>query len=376
MMLRSIPQEDRSLSRISVAVLSLGLVLACAKTLPTQPPLAVSPLTLGAGEWRVVDQVVVVTDGSGTMYARETFPEAKALTQSFVRAMPAADVRARDGGTYEAGLVGFGGDERITAPLAPFDRASLSATADSLRILGDVDGMGGETPYRHVIPEIGSMLDGRSGQAAVVVFSDGLPDFPDQALETARTLVEERGGAICFHTVQTGDDPDGTAFLTALSAVSACGSHRLASSVRDPGAFMGLVRDVFVGAAPAPSAPPGPGGDPCADVVRLRGVEFDFDKSAIRPDAAVVLDVAVERLQACRSWQVRVEGHTDWTGPEAYNQGLSERRAASVKRYLVEHGVDASRLTTRGFGESQPIAPNTTREGRARNRRVELHPAR
>lgn len=365
------------MSRIVVAFL-LGLALACAKPLPTQPPLNVSPLTLGADEIRDVDQVVVVTDGSGTMYARETFPEAKALTQSFVRGMPAANVRARTAGPYQAALIGFGGEERITAPLTPFDRGALSATADSLRILGDVDGMGGETPYRHVLDEIGTLLEGQGGKAAVVIFSDGLPDMPDRALQVARQLSEDRGGQICFHTVQTGDDPEGTAFLTALSQVSPCGSHRLSSSVRGPDAFMGLVRDVFVGRAPAraqPTAPP-PSGDPCADLVRLRGVEFDFDKSAIRPDAAVVLDVAAERLQACPSWSVRIDGHTDWTGTEAYNQSLSERRAGAVKRYLVQQGIDTSRLTTRGFGESQPIAPNETREGRARNRRVEINPTR
>ena len=68
-----------------------------------------------------------------------------------------------------------------------------------------------------------------------------------------------------------------------------------------------------------------------------------------------------------------IEGHTDWIGTDAYNQGLSERRANSVMDYLVDHGVAASRLSTTGFGESRPIASNQNREGRALNRRVELH---
>jgi outer membrane protein OmpA-like peptidoglycan-associated protein len=128
-------------------------------------------------------------------------------------------------------------------------------------------------------------------------------------------------------------------------------------------------------AAPAPSeAPTPPEAMPGAvqEKIVLRGVNFDFDKSEIRADAAVVLDEVVTLLSDKPDVQVRVEGHTDATGPDAYNQGLSERRAASVRKYLVDHGIEASRLTSVGFGESSPIAANDTREGRALNRRVEL----
>ena len=109
-----------------------------------------------------------------------------------------------------------------------------------------------------------------------------------------------------------------------------------------------------------------------AERIVLRGVNFDFDKSEIRPDAAVILDEAVSILSGKPDVQVRVAGHTDHTGPDAYNQGLSERRAASVVKYLTEHGIAASRLSSVGYGESRPIATNETREGRALNRRVEL----
>jgi OOP family OmpA-OmpF porin len=104
----------------------------------------------------------------------------------------------------------------------------------------------------------------------------------------------------------------------------------------------------------------------------LRGVNFDFDKSNIRPDAAVILDEAVRLLGGGSGPAVSIEGHTDWIGSDAYNAGLSERRANSVQAYLIEHGVSASRLSTVGYGESRPIASNDTREGRALNRRVEL----
>jgi OOP family OmpA-OmpF porin len=125
--------------------------------------------------------------------------------------------------------------------------------------------------------------------------------------------------------------------------------------------------------APAPRAAPPPPPAPVEERIVLRGVNFDFDKSDIRPDAAVILDEAASQLNANPGRSVRVEGHTDSVGTDDYNQSLSERRAASVKDYLVEKGVDGSRLTTAGFGESNPIASNDTADGRALNRRVELN---
>jgi outer membrane protein OmpA-like peptidoglycan-associated protein len=123
---------------------------------------------------------------------------------------------------------------------------------------------------------------------------------------------------------------------------------------------------------PPPPPPPPPEPEPVAERIVLRGVNFDFDKSEIRPDAAVILDEAASMLSGRQDVVVRVQGHTDATGPEAYNQSLSEQRAASVRKYLVNNGIAASRLTSAGLGESQPIATNDTREGRALNRRVEL----
>jgi outer membrane protein OmpA-like peptidoglycan-associated protein len=120
---------------------------------------------------------------------------------------------------------------------------------------------------------------------------------------------------------------------------------------------------------PAPAPPPPP---PQAQRIVLRGVQFDLDKADIRPDAAVILDEAASLLSANPGTQVAVGGHTDSSGSDAYNQSLSERRAASVRDYLASKGVDASRLSTAGFGESQPVADNATAEGRALNRRVEL----
>jgi OOP family OmpA-OmpF porin len=126
----------------------------------------------------------------------------------------------------------------------------------------------------------------------------------------------------------------------------------------------------------APAAPPAPAVDRCAELIRLRGVNFDFDRAEIRSDAAVILDEAAtlvgDALRECPNNRLAVEGHTDAIGTDAYNQGLSERRAAAVLEYLVGKGVSSSQLGATGFGESAPIATNDTSDGRALNRRVEL----
>jgi outer membrane protein OmpA-like peptidoglycan-associated protein len=135
------------------------------------------------------------------------------------------------------------------------------------------------------------------------------------------------------------------------------------------------VRHRFLRPPPAPppvvaEAPPPPA--PVKKKIVLRGVNFDFDRYDIRPDASPILDEAANTLQEYGDVTILVDGYTDAIGSEAYNQRLSERRANAVKQYLERRGVAGSRMTPRGFGKSNPVATNDTPEGRAQNRRVEL----
>lgn len=105
----------------------------------------------------------------------------------------------------------------------------------------------------------------------------------------------------------------------------------------------------------------------------LGGVLFAFDSAKLTPAAETTLDGVVEKLRGADVLAIRVDGHTDSVGSDAYNQGLSERRAASVVDYLISQGVPAEKLTSQGLGESKPIEDNGTDDGRAQNRRVEIH---
>jgi outer membrane protein OmpA-like peptidoglycan-associated protein len=102
------------------------------------------------------------------------------------------------------------------------------------------------------------------------------------------------------------------------------------------------------------------------------GITFPVDSSAIQPQFRSTLDGVAQTLGSYNQTYIDVLGHTDSTGSDAYNQALSERRAQSVADYLSMRGVARARMGIRGYGETQPIAPNETEEGRSQNRRVEI----
>ncbi len=103
-----------------------------------------------------------------------------------------------------------------------------------------------------------------------------------------------------------------------------------------------------------------------------QGVHFDTNKSNVQGTSAETLNKLAGIFQEYPKSNILIEGHTDSAGPDEYNMNLSKTRAESVTKYLVSQGVDASRFTTKWYGENQPVGDNATTEGKARNRRVEL----
>jgi len=101
-------------------------------------------------------------------------------------------------------------------------------------------------------------------------------------------------------------------------------------------------------------------------------IHFEFNKDKIRPESFPVLDAVVEALQKIQSIKIEVQGHTDNKGAAAYNKNLSDRRAKSVMKYLLEHGVEMSRLASHGYGFERPLVDNSTEQNRALNRRVQF----
>ena len=126
--------------------------------------------------------------------------------------------------------------------------------------------------------------------------------------------------------------------------------------------------DGAVAAAPKAAAPK----VAASKVTYAADAFFDFNKSVVKPAGKAKLDDLVSKVKGINLEVIIAVGHTDSIGSDAYNQKLSVRRAEAVKAYLVSKGIEKNRIYTEGKGEKQPVASNKTKEGRAKNRRVEI----
>lgn len=126
---------------------------------------------------------------------------------------------------------------------------------------------------------------------------------------------------------------------------------------------------------PPPKAEPKPAPKPApaaSKVTYAADAFFDFDKAVLKPEGKAKLDDLVSKVKGINLEVIIAVGHTDSVGSDAYNQKLSVKRAEAVKAYLVSKGIEKNRVYTEGKGEKQPVADNKTKEGRAKNRRVEI----
>ena len=156
--------------------------------------------------------------------------------------------------------------------------------------------------------------------------------------------------------------------LSMLGALQACGGTM---SFSDKSAL------VITGDGPAP--PPPPPEEPKrvevtqGAIVIKEKIQFDFDKSTIKPESHGLLDEIVKVItDNPHIKKISIEGHTDADGSDKYNLRLSDGRAKAVMTYLVDHGIAAKRLSAKGFGESKPLGENDTDAGKEANRRVEF----
>jgi OOP family OmpA-OmpF porin len=368
-----------------VSVMALSAAIACASS-PPQASIDAPVVKPGANERLAVDHVIVLMDASSSISEDSLFRDEKSLARSFAAAMPEGD--------YESATIGFGGFERETSELAPFDRGrSVDAVAQMPHL---AEG----TPIHKALAEAGTALEGKSGRAAVILYSDGaLTDEigrdldPQLALDAAAALREGYDGKLCLHTVQIGSEPAGSQLLSDLASTTDCGTFRRADGVSSVAALTRFEREVFFGAAPAPDVAAAPRDldgdgvidpdDLCPDTPRgaavdargcwvVKGLYFATDSAKIEPAGEKGLEELAQVLRANPDLTVELGGHTDATGSDTYNRSLSEKRAAAARSYLVSAGIAEARLQAKGYGESQPAAPNATPDGRRQNRRTEI----
>jgi len=283
-----------------------------------------------------------------------------------------------------SGLLSFGfgsclgwHNTQLNQPLQSYNPAGFNTGIASLTCSS------GGTPLADAIVESNKDLSTATGNIALIILSDGRDEMP--ANHAAEALKAQYGDRLCIYTVWVGNDSDtiGQASLQQLSSIGACGLSTDAASLSTaPGMSDFVTKVFFKEGKPVPAPAPVPAPQPkCTDAPKgaivdkdgcwsFHGVLFDFDSDKIKSAFTPAIQNAIEVLKLNPGLTIEIQGHTDGRGTVAYNQKLSERRALTIKNELVKQGVDPKRLSTIGYGKSEPVESNDTDEGRAYNRRV------
>lgn len=251
-------------------------------------------------------------------------------------------------------------------------------------------------PLAKAIAITGKDLNATQGTNAIIIISDGR-NIDQMTVKTVQNLKDQLGDRICIYPIRIGDDPAGAKQMKIIAATGACGFPVEVKNYKTMYSMGDLVEDIFLAKIEKPAKsvpvakPTDSDGDgvtddkdqcpntPVGATVDARGcwsfetvVLFDFDSTEIKSEAHPILNEASDILKINPEINVKIDGHTDNIGTFNYNMKLSKRRAKAVMKYFVSKGVDTKRLTVKGFGLTMPVASNDTKEGRAKNRRVEL----
>ena len=258
--------------------------------------------------------------------------------------------------------------------LTRFSRPTVAAAIKSID--AGYDPYGRNTPMGFGLDKIDPVLSQMKGSIALIIFTDGNSNYGNDPVAEARALYNKYPN-LCIHIVSYADKAHGKEVVAQIRALKNC------TVVGDPNAMsseVGLkrfVRDVFYetvpeqAAAPRAMTPaPAPATGDC-ETITLGNMNFAFDKYMIVPDMVPALEQALTVLKGSTCSRFIIEGHTDSVGTDAYNQGLSNRRANSVAKWLLDKGY-TGKLAVEGKGELSPKFDNTNAEGRALNRRVEI----
>jgi len=360
---------------------ALLLVIACAI-------FAVSPLTAQSGDKVVeeikaayaedvevtvtpkIDNFIVVIDESGSMYLTDQGARpAKAKVGKDI--MAALNERIPELG-FQGSVTVFAPGRVIIGPTA-YNRQSFGQTIDGLPEEGRI--FGNRTPLGDAIMQREPDLRTSTGKTAMLIVSDGERNVGMDALEAAKTL-HDKYPNVCFHTISLADNEKARTTLKAISELGDDCVYAEASELSgNPAAIDQLANDIFysvetreivqeVVEVEAVAVVP--------EIVEFGTTTFAFDKYELTPEAKMGLDKNLDKLNSQPDLNIVIQGHTDSIGTENYNQKLSEQRAQAVYEYLISKGFSPERMQTVGYGESRPVADNTSAQGRASNRRSEI----
>ncbi len=380
------------LRAVFLVMISTLLFSCAAPQVQTTQPLF-SPDTLKVDQYEPkVDNFMVILDKSSSMSEKYNGQKRLIIAKDFLIAMNQTLPEMKFNCALRTfGTSGFG------KPTALFYGPTEYSSKGFQGALNATQRAIGTSPLGAATNAAGGDLKKSEGPIAVIIVSDG-EDMDATPITAAKNMKAKFGDRLCIYTVLVGDDPEGETLMKQVAAASDCGASLRADGFKDSGDMGDFVKNVFlaeiVKPAPKPVAKPmdsdGDGvtddKDQCPNTpkgatVDARGcwtyaavVMYGFDSAEIKPEAFPMLDEAVSILKKNPELKVEIDGHTDNIGPAAYNMNLSERRAKAIMKYFVDKGVEAERLTTKGFGLTMPAVSNDTKEGRAKNRRVTLTP--
>lgn len=406
-----------------VTLLIIFSLVGCAgQQARTIPPFQPTNLTAD-GYDRRVDNFVILFDASSSMAERSMGLMKLDTAREFVKRL---NLILPELG-YEDAFISFGHHKSVSRKhtvkhhgLTPYSTAELSRTIDTLTKAG------GTTPMVKAIDANRGLLEGATGNIAVLIIGDG-KDMGEPVLAAAHRGREKFGDRLCIYPILVGDDPAGRELMQALAKTTGCGFFTQAEESLGGEAMVDFATRVFLTAkagpkdtdgdgvydhldrcpgtprgtlvdavgCPLPPKPPAPldsdgdgvldDDDFCPGTPRgatvddrgcwvLQGVEFETDRAEIRPMYEPELEAVATVLENNLGVKIQIQGHTDSVGAADYNRQLSEKRAKAVMEWLIQEGIDRKRLSAIGLGEARPIANNDSAEGRERNRRVELKP--
>jgi OOP family OmpA-OmpF porin len=314
---------------------------------------------LNKGYRQKVDNLLIILDGSTSMgdsyNGSQKFFQAKNSILGINRSI--SNLKLKAGlhiiGDTAATKNTLANDSLIYG-MTDYNPLALAQAVNSVQIKG-------LTPISIPLTKSVASLKESGGKIAVIVASDGLQVSADQTSPevAASRLKGAYGDRICIYTILFGGDTEGQKTMAAIAKAGECGFATTANALASTEGMNEFVTKVFFEKTVAPA------------VSFLLNVKFDFDKDTIRPDAADNLDEVGNFLAAHPQIAITLEGHTCNMGSERYNTNLSQQRAESVKRYMIQKfNIDPARLTSVGYGFSRPVASNATEEGRQQNRRV------
>jgi OOP family OmpA-OmpF porin len=354
-------------------LMAVSLVLIGCSSTPPYTPASVQPQTIDITAYAPkVDAFVVVLDISSSMteddQQRSRIHTAQDLVASFNSTVPPTD--------FKAGLVTFGmGTGRCIGQGTATAAYGLGSyqTADFASALAGIECAGGTTPMSDGIDATTDLLSDESGYVAVILVSDFQWVNASSVESAVSKLRAQHGEKLCLHTVKVGDNTTGDPLIARLNAVAGCDSAMATADITAANAMANYVTDVLLAPIEITEVVPAP-----IEYEKLSvsaTALFDFDKAILKEQGKAELSKLGEyiRSKGMTVVDLDVVGHTDSMGSEEYNQVLSQRRASAVKTYLISRGIDGSIIDVIGKGESEPTASNDTAEGRALNRRVEIH---